>query len=514
MPGEADALYRLLAHADATIAKTFDARVAVSGDKPFLIWEGQRISYRDAHERIKGFAGGIGSIAAKSGRHHVVSYLNNCPDALWAWLGTAYAGGIYIPINRNHRGALLEDLLRRAAPDVIVTDAAGAEVIADKGDYLLLVTGGSDLDRFSDPEAFRPAAIDPGDTAAILYTSGTTGRAKATRLTHNQYCRNAARLVEAFDLRESDVFHNWLPLFHLAGQVHMTMTAVIAGGTVALFPGFSRSRFRSDVSETGATILCGFEAILNFIWSLPPEEGEAGGSLRVGIFAGIPDTLRRPFEDRFGMVLGDNYGMTEIDPITVPGPATPAGSCGIASRDVEIAILDDQDNSVSAGIVGQIAIRPRAPHIMTSGYEDDDAATLSAWRNLWFHTGDLGMLDAAGYLHFKGRLSGYIRRRGENVSVAEVEAIMNGHPEIAECAAVGVASPVGEQDIKLVVVCAPGQSLSPPAIRDFAEREMARFMVPRYVEIMDALPRTDVGKVHLSLLTHLGDRVWDAEAPV
>jgi crotonobetaine/carnitine-CoA ligase len=189
------------------------------------------------------------------------------------------------------------------------------------------------------------------------------------RIPHGQYVRGAARVVDAFDLGPEDVFHNWLPLFHLGGQLHMTMTAVICGGAVALFPRFSRSGFRGEIETTRASVLCGFASILNVIWSIPEREGDHLGSLRIGIFAGIPPQLHAPFERRFGMRLAENYGMTEADPITLPraGRPAPKGSCGFPTDDFEVAIFDEHDLPAPAGAVGEIVVRARAADVMSHG---------------------------------------------------------------------------------------------------------------------------------------------------
>jgi crotonobetaine/carnitine-CoA ligase len=202
--------------------------------------------------------------------------------------------------------------------------------------------------------------------------------------------------------------------------------------------------------------------------------------------------------------------MTEADPITLPVADLDAtGSSGYPGGDFEVAILDDQDRALGAGALGEIAIRPRAPGVMSLGYEGDEEATVRKWRNLWFHTGDMGVLDQAGRLHFRGRAQRYIRRRGENVSAAEVERILAEHPEVAECAVVGVPSAVGEEDVKAVVVRAPGAGLTGAGLRAYAAERMAPFMVPRYLEFRDRLPRNDMGKVRTAALVDGMGEVWD-----
>lgn len=518
-------LVSLLGRDYASIPEIFERRAELTPDSTFLIWEGNNWSYRESLDVIQGFAGFLGRMAGTSDPPRVAAYLGNCPEAMWAWLGTCFAGGVHVPLNRHHKGALLAEMLGRSRATLLVTEQAALQELPDLEalgfKMLLLVDAMPEQSRlpmqhFSnafDPGAYSSATLAPSDPACVLYTSGTTGRSKAVLVPQNQYCRGAGHLVDNFGLREDDVFHNWLPLYHLGGQLHMTMTAVICGGAVALFPTFSVSRFWSEVHGTGASVLCGFEAILRFIWSLPEQEADAESSLRIGIFAGIPPDLKELFEKRFGIRLGENYGMTEADPITHPYPEVdpPAASCGLPGRDFSVSILDSDGAPVPPGSLGEIAARPLAPGVMALDYEDDSRAFQRALRGGWFHTGDLGTMDEAGFLYFKGRLSNHIRRRGENVSAAEVESALVSHEAVLECAALAVASEVGEDEIKVVVVLEPGQALTPSELHRFAAERMASFMVPRYIQVVKALPRGELGKVSLSELTDLGAHVWDAQ---
>ncbi len=510
---------------DSTIPDVFSARARSSPDKIFLLWGDRNWSYRDSLEQIEGFAGFLRALDVGSGVPRVASYLNNCPEALWTWLGTMFAGGIMIPLNRQHKGLLLADMLQRSTADVLVTDTSALDNLPDLDPHipLTIVVTDDDLSGSSsgllsfqkclNKQSFKRVDLQPTDQACVLFTSGTTGRSKAVRIPHNQYCRGGARLVDAFELHCDDVFHNWLPLYHLGGQLHMTMTAIIAGGTVALLPTFSGSSFWSEVESYKVSVLCGFATILHLLWSLPERQDESNASLRIGIFAGIPKDLHQAFENRFGMALRENYGMTEADPITHPQPGltTPPMSCGPAGDDFEIAILDNQDEKLPPSTVGEIAIRARAPGVMALGYERDESATREAFRGGWFHTGDFGMLDEQGFLYFKGRGSNYIRRRGENVSVSELESIILTHPDVEECAAIAVPSDLGEDDIKLAVAVRKDCCLSPGEVYQYAADRMAAFMVPRYIEIFPELPRGDVGKVTLADLKDIGPMVWDAQ---
>jgi crotonobetaine/carnitine-CoA ligase len=206
--------------------------------------------------------------------------------------------------------------------------------------------------------------------------------------------------------------------------------------------------------------------------------------------------------------------MTEAEPLALPEPGVelPLGSCGRANPDFELAVLDEEGRVLPPGATGELAARPRVPDVMFLRYEGDDAATLDACRNLWYHTGDLGRIDEDGFVYFIDRRKHAIRRRGENVSSWELEGIIGRHPAVEECCAVGVPSPLGEEDIKIVIALKEGHAIAPSELRRWCEDHMAKFMLPRYIAVVDALPRNVAGKLQKEQIRTLSDGLWDAEA--
>ena len=196
-----------------------------------------------------------------------------------------------------------------------------------------------------------------------------------------------------------------------------------------------------------------------------------------------------------------------------PVHGAPPGAFGRPTPDMEMCIADALDRPVPDGVMGEILVRPLVPDVMFRGYEDDDAATVAAWRNLWYHTGDMGVRDGDGFYYFKGRDKFTIRRRGANISVVELEEILAAHPDIAECAAIGVPAAVGEEDVKVAVVprAGAGATLDPAEVHAFCAGRMARFMVPRYIEVCASLPYTDLAKIKREELGGIGPGVWDAD---
>jgi crotonobetaine/carnitine-CoA ligase len=479
----------------ATVPALLAARVAHTPDAPFLRWQGMSWSYREAWEEARRFAAWIESRQLEGSPLRVASFLPNSPRALWAWLGTLAAGAVYVPLNRAHRGEVLADMIGRSRARVLVTDAAGLADLPPLHGVRIEVLAGWEEVRALEPAA--PARPGQGDLAELMYTSGTTGRSKAVRLSHNQVCRGAGWLARSLELGQDDVFHAWLPLFHIAGQVDAVLPTVVGGGTIALYPTFSRSRFWDQVAASGATLMIGFPNVFQLLHSLPPREDDARNPLRAAVTGAMPPEFVADFESRFGLRVHDVYGMTEAEPMLLPDPETPSppGSCGRPNPDLDVAVLDRDRNPVVAGEVGEIACRPRVPHVLMSGYEGDPEATAEATEGGWFHSRDLGRVDERGFFYFLDRIKHSIRRRGENISSWELEALLCTHPAVAEVCAVGVPSPLGEEDVKVVVVPTTGEAVDPAELRSWCEGRMAAFMVPSYVEVAAALPRSPTGKV-------------------
>ena len=520
-------LYELTGLGQVCIPDLVRARVGRSPERPFIRYGDSVWTYADALEQMERFAGYLHSSGAGGSGKRVATYLSNRPEVLWTWFGTHLTGATYVSLNREHKGPVLEDMLRRSGAELLVTDrSAAAQLPAARGSGVRTIVdvdgpptdfgGGyevSSWDRVDRSPAAPEHSPDPASTATVMFTSGTTGRSKAVPITHNQFSRNAEHLASALALRPDDVFHGWAPLYHVGGQLYMVMTAIVAGASIALYPAFLASRFWEQVRESGATVFIGFSSVIKILWERTPAAQAGPSTLRVGVIGKIPADLHRPFEQRFGLTLLDMYGMTEAEILTLPrlGEAVPVGSCGRVGPDFDLVILDDRDQVLPPGRVGQICVRSKVPHVMTTGYEGDDAATAEAWRNDWFHTGDLGKIDQDGYVFHVDRLQHAIRRRGENVSSWEVEQILEQHPAIAQAAAIGVPSSLGEEDVKVVVVLRPGMTLDHREVHAFCASRMARFMVPRYIELRPALPYAEVGKVQKEQLKELGPPVWDAE---
>jgi crotonobetaine/carnitine-CoA ligase len=278
---------------------------------------------------------------------------------------------------------------------------------------------------------------------------------------------------------------------------------------------FSASRFWDTCRAKGVTAFNYQGALLLMLFKQSPRDDDAANPVRVGFGAPCPAEIWEPFEDRFGVRLVDVYGMTEIAIATANSlDERRIGTAGRAAEGYEVRIHDEHDDPVPPGTPGEIVVRPTRPDILISEYHRQEEATLHAFRNLWFHTGDRGRMDADGYLTFIDRMKDAIRRRGENISSWEVERVVNAHPDVLECAAYGVSSELSEEEVAIAIVLQPGTPFDPRSLLEHCAERMAHFAVPRYVRVLDELPRTPSQRLQKYKLRDAGvtPDAWDASA--
>jgi crotonobetaine/carnitine-CoA ligase len=280
---------------------------------------------------------------------------------------------------------------------------------------------------------------------------------------------------------------------------------------------FSLTTFMDEIAACKATHTNVMGSILILLMKQPAKESGARSTLKVvNSVPLIPEALE--FERRFGVKLISMFGATETA-ICIASPfdeETRPDSCGKVLPHFECKIVDDNDFECPPGTKGEIVVRGKEPYNQMAGYYNNPEATLSAWRNLWYHTGDFGIQDENGYFYFVDRKKDAIRRRGENISSHEVEEVINSHPLVLESAAVAVKDAVmTEDEVKIFVVLKPGKSLSPEDLIMYCKDRMAYFMVPRFVEFIDEFPKTPNQKVQKFALRDRGngDLTWDRENP-
>ncbi|MET0703160.1 MAG: AMP-binding protein [Mycobacterium sp.] len=476
--------------------------------------DGGAMTYRQVHDQALCWAEGFERIGVRAAE--LVGLMMPAGlDAFCAWLGLAWLRAIPVPINTLLRGRTLEHVLVDSTIKVAVVATEHVEQISD----VAAATALTDLlcpdplpYTVSNLRVHQRGQIVPDsptnvsrtaptmrDVATVLYTSGTTGAAKGVLMPWGQLHATAEY---PFPLDDSSSYYTPFPLYHISGLGPFFSMAQ-AGGRVVLRNGYSTSAFWSDVTAFRCTEAVVFSAIIHFLLRQPASPGDADNPLRHVIM--VPPVEAVAFCERFGVQATTMYNMTELSCPLVHEPSEPLfpGLCGKPRAGYELRLVDDDDYEVPRGAAGELVVRTEEPWRLSAGYLGRSADTVTAWRNLWFHTGDMFTRDDDDRFVFVDRKKDAIRRRGENISSAEVEAEVLAHPAVRECAAIPVPSPYGEDEV-MIVVSVSSTTLAADELAAFCESRMPRYMVPRYIDIVDELPRTATGKVRKAALRDRG----------
>ncbi|KLL12448.1 MULTISPECIES: AMP-binding protein [Protofrankia] len=446
---------------------------------------------------------------------HVLLFLPNGLDWLRAWWGVSALGAVMVTVNVAYRGESLRHVCAESGASVIVTDSVLGERLAGLGLDLVMVSP-AELCTGTATEPVLDPPLEPWDVHAVNFTSGTTGPAKGVLTPYlATYMGGVNAMGEAGGLSAAD---RWLvdtPLFHVSGQ----MTALVclsAGASMAVRKQFAGSRYWDVVAETESTHALLVGTMAAFLLSRESSEAERAHRLRVVVLAPmVADPVA--FRARFGVAqLCSVYGQTEISAplLVLPGAEIVPGSVGRPRPGVELRIVDEHDLPVATGEVGELVIRTDRPWEMNVGYFRRPEATVAAWRNGWFHTGDAFRCDQEGNYFYVDRMRDTLRRRGENISSFQVETEVMAHPNVLEAACVGVPAELGEHEVKVFVVPVEGRVVDPAELIGFLVPRLPRFMIPRFVEVVAELPKTQTLRVRKF---ELRDRpsteaTWDRQA--
>ncbi|ODT84183.1 MAG: hypothetical protein ABS76_00680 [Pelagibacterium sp. SCN 64-44] len=449
--------------------------------------------------------------------------------ALLGWMGTLLAGGVELPIHPDLRGLPLRHAFETGRPMAMIADCGLIEHLEEtpipshlfvhgRPADMVPRPGAQDLEPLLMAEASGPPerVILPSFPAAVLFTSGTSGPAKGALLPHRQLCMVADQVVEMTGLNAGDIVYCAYPLNHVAGKYMCVFAAMSMGARVVVEKRFDPGVWLSRIRQYRATLSMAHGPMLEMIHAQPETPHDGTHELRRMMCCPLPRAIGAAFERRFNLTGIEMWGMTEIgNPLwTRRDEPRPAGSCGRLLSDwYDMAICDPQtDEPVPQGKVGEILVRPKRSFTSLLGYLGQPEATLASWRNLWFHSGDLAYADDQGNVFYVDRLGDRIRRRAENISSTDIESAALHAPGVAEAAAVGVPSGFeGDDDIKLFVVPQAGARLDPEAVLRHMAKMLPHYMLPRYIEMLAALPRTPTNKVRKKLLreTAPGAKEWD-----
>lgn len=492
-----------------TVPEVLARRLAEDGAGPYLELDtGPVLSAGDLDALAQRVAAGLAARGVGAG-DRVATLLGNGVEIVATFFAAMRLGAVLVPVNTAYKGEFLRHQLDDSGAaallyDTAYTDRVGAVAPQVASLACQVAVGGASGDwegLVSTPQPAAPHAVRPSDLAMFVYTAGTTGASKGCMLSHNYVVSLARQIATTWQRRAYDVVWTPLPLFHLNAWVIAVVGTLLVGGRASIASRFSVSAFWSEMNRTGATVasLLGAPAVFLADADDDPEQ-ERNSSLRLVAAAPMSPAVDAVYRERFGVAtFSAGYGLTEVSLISMlaPGDANRPGAAGRVNEvEFEVAIFDDDDAEVATGTVGEIVVRPRKPHVMFEGYWGRPDATVAMSRNWWFHTGDLGKIDADGFLYFVDRKKDYLRRRGENVSSFEMEATFLAHPDVAEVAVHAVASPdATEDEVKVTAVLAVGATLGPEDLCRWSMERVPYFAVPRYVEFRADLPRNPVGRV-------------------
>jgi crotonobetaine/carnitine-CoA ligase len=466
---------------ERTLLHVLALQVRERPDQDWLVFDStEHLTFRAAQEESYRFATALGHPAT------VALLLRNQREFMPAFLGAQAAGGVAAPLNPELRGPLLETVLRRCEAEVLVVRDELVEVLDTApslaGVTLVIVAGAAagrnavhgvpvvELGDWLHGHAAYPPAVfpSPSDLAVLMFTSGTSGGSKAAMWSH-QMC-------------------------HIAGLQNFANSALQVGCTAHLKTRFSASSWWEEIAADRATFSMLMGQMAAMILTAVPKAPDH----RLSHVYILPQPAgREEFEQRYGTtVIWQGWGMTEIFPHLPTRHRiedVPADTIGRAPSWVDHGVVDEHDRLLGPGELGELVYRPLLPFAMAGGYYGDAEATSSAFRNFMFHTGDLGYYDEDGLVHFVMRNQDAIRRRGENISAVELEAVARRHPAVEDAAAYAVPSELGEHDVKLDVVLR--RPLDLIELHAWLAEQLPRFMVPRYLETRADLPRTPSQRV-------------------
>ena len=527
-----------------TITELLERRLADDPDSEYLDVCGTKLTAMAVSTAAHRLGNALRELGVTKGER-VATLVDNSPEAVTAWWGAVVSGAVSVPINTAYKGYYLRHQLEDSGSRVIIVERDLADrAVQVAGDvpsleHVVVVDAGSGADlplipgvkahHWADlleaPSDELPVGCRPSDLATFVYTGGTTGPSKGCMLSHNYHAVLARQIGICWERTPDDVVWTPLPLFHFNALTTAVLGALVFGGRSAIYRRFSVSGFWPEMNRVGATItstLGTMAYLLAHDVDRPemPRSGrpEANRTLRLMGAAPLPVEVDEVLKERFGIqTFSGAYGVTEASLVSwqPPGTVNRPNAAGVVNEQYfDTRIFDDDDREVPRGRDGEIVLRPKRPHVMFEGYWGRAEATVEASRNWWYHTGDVGRIDADGFLYFVDRKADYLRRRGENISSFEIERVLMSHGALADVAVHAVPSELTEDDLKLTATLKEDVRVTEEEIFRWCVDQLPYFALPRYIELRHELPRSPVGRVLKRELRDEGVTAgtWDAEA--
>jgi crotonobetaine/carnitine-CoA ligase len=512
--------------AQRTLPALLKRQARLFGDRPFLSMPGAAWTHRDTAQVAASRAAALRAAGVQRG-DRVAVMCSNRAEFLSTVLGCGWIGAVAVPVNTAAMGPQIEYLLADSGARLLVIEQAFIERL-DTADF-----GRCALERIwtldgapgarglvcvepwpQDGVPVEAEPVGPGDTLAILYTSGTTGPAKGVLCPHAQCYWWGANSASVLGLEEVDVLCTTLPLFHI-NALNTFAQAALVGCRVNFLDKFSASGFWPAMQRCEATVVYLLGAMVPILLAQPQRPEERAHRVRIGLGPGVPVAAGQQFAQRTGVTLLEGYGSTETNFVIATAPESPRrGVMGWLRAGFQARVVDEADNELPPGTAGELVLRADEPFAFASGYFGRAEQTVDAWRNLWFHTGDRVVREADGAFVFVDRIKDAIRRRGENISSWEVEQVLMSHPAVAAVAVYPVRSELAEDEVMAAVILRTPADTSASDIAAFCETRLPKFAIPRFIDLVSELPRTENGKVQKYKLRERGVPAgcWDRAA--
>jgi len=513
-----------MGRARGVVEELIRARVAEHPDATWLKWRQEEVTWREVLSYAQRAANGLLALGIRP-TERVALMMSNRPEFIWLHLGILMIGAHSVPVNISQRGVTLEHILADsdAAAVVFQSDLRDAVLkVAPRLPFLRhligfeLTTAGSvdyDVERLLAAPDVEPDVelADPSGGVGMMYTSGTTGPPKGVVATGYDLTP-IHRLLEASGVRPGETMYTGLPLFHGNALLVSMLGSIFLDAQLALAPKFTASGLWNDCRRYDAVSFNALGGMISILLKQPPGPGDRNHGVRTVLSAGCPRDRWREFEDRFGVRIIEWFGMVDAPGILLnaDGHVGSMGRSGVAG--VEFGVVGEDDAWLGPNQVGELVFRH--PKGRLTHYHKLPEATEAANRGGWFHSGDLAEFDPEGFFYYRGRKKESIRKLGENISAWEIETVINGHPQVLDSAAHAIASPLGEDEVKLCVVRRPGATLDAEEVVSYCTGRMAHYAVPRYVEFVEALPKTATERNQYAALRARGitPATWDREA--
>jgi long-chain acyl-CoA synthetase len=497
-----------------TIDQIFSETARRLGQKTAIRWEEKEYTFGELEGLTNKYARGILSLGVRKG-DRVCIFMQNSPEFIISHFGNLKAGAVTVPLNVMYRKHELRHMVNDSGAMAIVTSQENLQYVMEirkelktltsvivVGDAPNCVSFNGLLDGQSDAEF--PAQNSDEELAVICYTSGTTGLAKGAMLSHSNFIANISTLASLWELSENDRLMMALPMFHVHGLGIVLHGMAYCGYSLILHDRFDAKRVLSGINQHRCTVFMGVPTM--YVRLIEEDLRDVDLSCvrlwTVGS-APMPVEVLNKFREKFKAELLERYGMTETAVVIASNPykgLKKAGSVGPAIPGVLISIVDDDDNPLARNEVGEIVVR--GPNVM-KGYWKKEGETEEAFKNGWFHTGDLGLLDQDGYLHIVGRKKEMIIASGFKIFPREVEEVIHAYPKVREVAVVGIPDPVRGESVRAYVVPRDGLVLSEAELDEYCRNNLAAYKVPRSFEFVQALPRTPSGKILNRMLSRV-----------